>query len=109
MLDGFAVVQEYAQSLGDSVVFRGHGVFRFDATSGHHHLYWFDSMGQAPSQYIGAMAEGRMTMECVSAHFSSRAAWDFTRADVYLYHMDIRCGGSDWQRFIDGEYRRVAE
>ena len=49
VLDGFAVVQEYAQSLGDSVVFRGHGVFRFDATSGHHHLYWFDSMGQAPS------------------------------------------------------------
>ncbi len=105
-LDGFAIVQDYTQSHGDRVTFRGHGVFRFDSASGVHHLHWFDSMGQGPTLYTGSMKNGRMTMEHIGQPMSTRAAWDLTRAGHLVYYMEIAFAGQPWARFIDGEYRR---
>ena len=108
-LDGFALVQDYTQSHGDHVTFRGHGVFRFDSASGIHHLHWFDSMGQGPTLWTGCMKSGRMTMEHIGPPMSMRAAWDFTRDGHLTYHMDIAFAGQPWTRFIDCEYRRDAD
>ncbi len=108
-LDGFAVVQDYTQSRAGTVTFRGHGVFRFDQASGEHHLHWFDSIGQGGILYRGAMKDRRMTLEYIWPAFAARAAWDLTGDGTILYSMDIRCDADPWQRFIDCEYRRVAD
>ena len=52
-LDGFVVIQDYAQERDGEVVFRGHGVFGWNAGAGHYTLHWFDSMGMGANAFRG--------------------------------------------------------
>jgi hypothetical protein len=51
-LDGFAVVQDYEQERGGAITYRALGVYRWDADKDEYVLYWYDSMGGPPSEYL---------------------------------------------------------
>src|SRR5215831_3482400 len=48
-LDGFFVIQDYVEEKDGRVVFRGHGVFGWDAGDKKYIWYWVDSMGSVPA------------------------------------------------------------
>ena len=52
-LNGQVLVQDYAQSLGGSVVFTGHGVLRGDAIAQVLVFHWFDSLRSEPAEFRG--------------------------------------------------------
>ena len=48
-LDGFFLVQEYVEEKDGRVVFRGHGIFGWDAADKKFTWYWVDSIGNVPA------------------------------------------------------------
>jgi hypothetical protein len=107
-LDGFAVVQDYAQERGGRVTFRGHGVFRWDPEAQDYALHWFDSMGQDPVLFRGTFEGGVLTLSSRQAHGLTRAAFDLRQRDEYTYRMDVSPDGQNWFPFMSGTYRRQA-
>jgi hypothetical protein len=104
-LDGFAVIQEYHQSRNDVIIFRGHGVFGWDAAAQEHTLHWFDSMGLAPSVFRGRFDDEILTLTAQQDQGYTRATWDFTAERSYYYRMEVSPDGEQWLPFITAEYR----
>lgn len=104
-LDGFAVVQDYAQARGGQVTFRGHGVFRWDQEAQEYVLHWFDSMGQAPTEFRGTFVDGVLTLSSAQPHGMTRAAFDFRRSGQYEYRMEVSPDGHTWHPFMTGTYQ----
>lgn len=107
-LDGFAVVQDYAQTRDGQVNYRGHGVFRWDQERSEYVLHWFDSSGQAPAEFRGPFLDGVLTLGATSLQGHTRAIFDFRAADRYLYRMDVSPDGAQWHPFLEGTYLRQA-
>jgi hypothetical protein len=105
-LDGFAVIQDYAQERGGRVTFRGHGVFRWDPEAQNYVLHWFDSMGQEPVQFRGTFDGGVLTLSSQQPHGLTRASFDLRQPDQYVYRMDVSPDGQNWFPFMTGHYRR---
>jgi hypothetical protein len=108
-LDGFAVIQDYQQRRGDAVIFRGHGVFGWDAAAQEHTLHWFDSMGLAPSVFRGRFDGEILTLTAQQDQGYTRATWDFTPTRSYHYRMEVSSDGDQWRPFITAEYRVASD
>jgi hypothetical protein len=108
-IDGFAVVQDYAQQRGAAVTYRGHGVFRYDQETSRVELYWFDSMGMAPAIYRGSFDGDVLTLTHERPQGHSRAVFDFSGHHArYRYRMEVSPDGAHWHPFIEGDYLRDA-
>jgi hypothetical protein len=105
-LDGFAVVQDYAQERDGKVTFRGHGVFRWDQERQDYVLHWFDSMGQEPVVFRGSFEGKVLTLESRQGQGMTRAVWDFRVEKQYSYRMDLSQDGERWFPFMSGTYTR---
>ena len=106
-LDGFAIIQDYDQHMGDQVFFRGHGVLRWDRLSKEYVLHWFDSMGQTPNEFRGTLDGSTLTMTSTAATGSTRAEWKLDRPNHYSYRMEMSPDGKQWQLMMEGKYERV--
>ncbi len=103
-LDGFAVVQDYEQGRNGVVNFRGHGVFRWDASQQCYEMYWFDSMGMAPNIFRGSFDGDVLSLSCKDPHGHSRATFDLSQKGHYKFRMDVSPDGSQWFPFMEGQY-----
>lgn len=106
-LDGFAVVQDYEQERHGAVTFRGHGIFRWDAGRSLYIFHWFDSMGQAPSEFHGAFDGDVLTLVSPMPQGHSRAVFDLSHEGRYHYRMDISPDAEHWHPFMEGDYVRT--
>ena len=89
-----------------AVNYRGHGVFRWDATQQCYVLHWFDSMGMPPNEFRGNFAGNALTVTNKEPQGHSRAIFDFTDDRHYTYRMDVSGDGKQWQTFMEGKYSR---
>ncbi len=105
-LDGFAVLQDYAQDRGGAVTFRGHGIFRYDASAREYQLHWFDSLGQAPGLFTGTFDGDRLVLVQRTPQGRVRSTWDLAQPDAYRWLMEVSGDGAQWMPFMEGEYRR---
>lgn len=105
-LDGFAVVQDYEQERHGRVNFRGHGIFRWDATEHCVVLHWFDSMGQPPDQFRGQFEGHVLILSSSSEKGRIRVTWDFGEPGRYRYLMQVSPDGVQWFPVMEGEYVR---
>lgn len=107
-LDGFAVVQHYAQRRDGRVSFTGHGVMSWDPSSGAHVMHWWDSMGGPVNVFTGAFEGDRLMLRCPMPQGFSRATFDLTQAahGRYTFRMEVSPDGAQWFPFLDGEYQR---
>ena len=103
-LDGFVVVQDYAQERDGRVTFRGHGVFWWDASSKEYVLHWFDAMGQAPNEFRGAFDAGVLRLVSRGPQGQARATWDFSRPGRYEHRLEMSADGVQWTSFMEGSY-----
>jgi len=103
-LDGFAVVQDYAQEKNGQIVFRGHGVFRWEVMQQCYEMYWFDSMGFPPSVFRGNFAGEVLTVMSQSPQGHNRAVFDFSKKSQYTFRMEVSPDGKQWFPFMEGQY-----
>lgn len=103
-LNGFAVVQDYEQEKNGQIVFRGHGVFRWEAMQQCYEMHWFDSMGFAPSVFRGNWAGEVLTVTNQSPQGHSRATFDFGPKGRYKFLMEVSQDGKQWFPFMEGQY-----
>jgi hypothetical protein len=106
-LDGFAVVQDYQQSRENHHSFGGHGVFRYDAAREEYELYWFDTMGMAPSVFRGSFEGNVLDLVSKSPEGSYRARFEFEPTDSYRFQMEVSGDGENWSPFLEGTYHRT--
>jgi hypothetical protein len=105
-LDGFIVVQDYEQERDGRVVFRGHGVFWWDAAEATVVLHWFDSMGQAPNEFRGTFRDDVLSLVSKSARGATRATWDYRQDGRCVHRMEMSPDGVQWRLFMEGSYTR---
>ena len=103
-LDGFAVVQDYEQETAGKINFRGHGVFRYDLERGKYILYWFDSFGFPPTEYIGDLFDRVLRLSAVTPQGHARVTWDFSHPGHYHYVLEVSPDGQEWFPSIEGRY-----
>ena len=106
-LDGFVVIQDYAQERDGEVVFRGHGVFGWNAGAGHYTLHWFDSMGTGANEYRGDFTGEVLSLTSDSPMGKSRAVFDLGAPGRYTFKMEVSQDGRAWTTFMEGAYVRV--
>lgn len=105
-LDGLVVVQDYEQSRGGTVNFRGHGIFAWDAEQKTHVLYWFDSIIQTPNLFRGTFVGNALTMTSSSSQGQVRATFELLPPDRYRYRMDVSGDGKAWSPMMEGNYKK---
>lgn len=105
-LEGFAVVQDYEQERNGMVAFRGHGVIRWDVPQQCYEMYWFDSVGMAPSVFRGGFEGEALTLTSKNEQGHSRAVFDLGVKDKYVFHMEVSPDGKQWFPFMEGHYAR---
>lgn len=103
-LDGFAVVQDYDQERNGKVTFRGHSVLRWDTSQQCYEMYWFDSMGMAPSVFRGNFDGEVLTVAAKDPQGHSRAVFDFGKKGHYTFRMEVSQDGQQWFPFMEGQY-----
>jgi len=106
-LDGFAIIQDYQQETGGKINFQGHGVFRYDAEKGAYVLYWFDSFGMPPSEYIGDLVDQVLRLSAITPQGYARVTWDFSHPGHYHYSLEVSPDDQQWYPSIEGRYDRA--
>jgi hypothetical protein len=106
-LNGQALVQDYTQSRGGSVVFSGHGVLRWDADAQELVFHWFDSLRTTPAEFRGRFDGRALTLVRREPRGSARATWAFALdGGSYSYRMDVSGDGESWRPYLEGTYVR---
>jgi hypothetical protein len=107
-MDGFYVVQDYVEEKDGRTVFRGHGVFGWDAERAAYAWYWFDSMGQVPPQPSFGRWEGdALIFESTSPQGRGRYSFRFASPDQYSFKLENSFdGGATYATLMEGNYRR---
>jgi len=109
LLDGFFLVSDYEQYSGDTVTFRGHGVYGWDPHKERFTMHWFDSMGMDPgAPALGTLEGNRLEFRNESPMGMHRYVYEFQDDGTYTFHMGVsNDGGETWQAQMDGKYRKA--
>jgi hypothetical protein len=110
VLDGLLVCTDYAEERDGEVVFRGHGLYGWDAAQRRYAMYWFDSMTPAPRNQpaLGQWQGERLVFQAASEHADHRYVYEFKNAGYYEFRIETRQRKPDaeWVTFMRGEYSR---
>jgi len=107
-LNGFALVQEYEQRMGETSLFKGHGVFTVDPATREYLLTWFDSSGAGPNAYRGQLKAGVLSLVSHTPQGQMRAVFDLREEGRYRFLMEASGDGREWQPMMEGTYTRIA-
>jgi hypothetical protein len=107
-VDGFFLVQDYVEEKEGKVVFRGHGIFGWDAGDKKFTWYWVDSMGQPPAAASRGDWKGdTLTFESSSAHGKGRYTFRFEGDRTYHFRLENSFdGGKTFTQLMEGTYHR---
>jgi hypothetical protein len=107
-VDGFFVVSDYVEEKDGVVTFRGHGVYGWDDIEKVYVLYWFDSMGLAPSQPArGAWKGDELVFLLDQPGSKVRYTHTFPAEGAYVFRLESQRDGAEWETVMEAEYRRV--
>ena len=107
-VDGFFVIQDYFEEKDGRAVFRGHGVFGYDAQADTYAWFWFDSMGFVP---VGP-ARGKWVGDTLLLETKTEKGWGkythrFAPDGAYTFSIENSFdGGTTWNKVMSGTYRR---
>jgi hypothetical protein len=102
-LDGFAVIQDYAQFDGANATFEGHAVILKSPQADGYEMHWFDSF--SPSLFKGSFDGRKAVFTSDSPMGRARATFEFA-GESYTFRMESSPDGESWTPMMDGEYRR---
>lgn len=106
-VDGMFLITDYEEEREGAVVFRGHGVYGWDAARGRHTMFWFDSMGGSPIETLGAWDGDTLTFETRGPHGMARYVYELHGADRFTFRILASRDGEAWSPMMEGSYERV--
>ncbi|MSP92155.1 MAG: DUF1579 domain-containing protein [Myxococcales bacterium] len=117
VLDGLLVCADYVEERDGAIVFRGHGLYGWDAVQACYTMYWFDSMGPCPRRLpaIGQFEDGappgmtRLAFTVPGDTATTRYVYDFAPplSGYYEFRIEMREGADGpWRTVMRGEYAR---
>jgi hypothetical protein len=106
-VDGMFLISDYEEEREGAVVFRGHGVYGYDAGKGKYTMFWFDSMGYSPSETLGTWEGNTLTFENKGEHGRNRYVYEVVDADHYTFKILASQDGAEWSAMMEGRYGRV--
>jgi hypothetical protein len=107
-LDGFWVVQDYYEEKDGRVVFRGHGLFGYDAQTKEYCWYWVDSMGFVPAAPSRGRWEGD-TLLFTSHSPQGQGRYTIRFSGERTYHFKLENsfdGGKTFNQVMEGTYHK---
>jgi hypothetical protein len=107
-VDGMFLVSDYEEERDGKVVFRGHGVYGWDAKRARYTMFWFDSMGMSPNETLGVWEGDELVFSGSGEGGSSRYVYTVKGADRMAFRIEASRDGSTWNRIMEGEYVRRA-
>lgn len=106
-LDGFFLVSDYEQARDGQVVFRGHGVYGWDAEAERYTMHWFDSVGNDPGAPVpGTWGDDALVFQGQSEMGYHRYVYDRIGAESFAFRIEGSRDGAQWSVVMEGEYRR---
>lgn len=108
-VDGFFVVQDYEEEKDGRIVFRGHGIYGWDAKDKMYTWFWVDSMGQTPVGPSRGRWEGdALVFESThSPEGRGRYSHRFEGANTYHFKLESSFdGGKTYLTQMEGTYHR---
>lgn len=107
-IDGFFLITDYEQRCGDTVTFKGHGVYGYDPASGKYTMHWFDSLGMDPgAPALGTWEGDTLTFENQSPMGHGRYRYTMNADGGYVFEMSHSMDGQNWAKMMDATYTRV--
>jgi Protein of unknown function (DUF1579) len=108
-LEGFFVVQDYVEEKDGRTVFRGHGVFGYDAAAKEYCWYWVDSMGMVPAAPSRGRWEGDTLFFTSKSPQGGEGRYTYRFESDRSYHFQIENsfdGGRTFSLLMEGTYRK---
>jgi hypothetical protein len=105
-VDGMFLLSDYEEERDGAVVFRGHGVYGYDAKREVYTMYWFDSMGHNPNETLGTWDGETLTFANRSDHGHARYVYTLRGPDEMSFRIDSSRDGEQWTCLMEGEFRR---
>lgn len=106
-VDGMFLINDYTEERDGAVLFRGHGVYGWDATRGRYTMHWFDSMGMPPNETLGDWEGDTLTFRNQSSHGHGRYTYKLLGPDRYSFRMETSKDGNEWSTMMDGDFTRA--
>ena len=109
-LDGYALITNYLEERDGSVTYRGHGVQSYDRNQKCYVMYWFDSIGEPPTEPAKGRWEGnRLVYSHKTPMGHSRYTYDFKGEGRYGFMIENSPDGNQWAPFMEAVYTRKAK
>ena len=110
-LGGKALLLDYREERDGKLALQAHAVLVAQQEPGEYALYWFDSYGFAPSQPATGHWDGkRLVFLRSSQRGQTRHIYEWVVDGVYRLVLESSFdGGVNWERVMEGEYRRVGD
>ena len=107
-LDGFYVIQDYAQEKDGRTIFSGHGIFGYDTVSKDYCWFWIDSMGTMPAAPSRGQWEGdTLTFHSKSPQGQGRYVFRFEGERAYHFRIENSFdGGKTFVTLMEGAYKK---
>lgn len=107
ILDGFAVMQQYAQIRNGTRNFAGHGVFWYDPSADEYGMTWWDTMGGSASHFRGRFDGDRLVLvsDMPQGGFC-RSIFDIGTPGRYSFLMEVSPDGEQWAPAMEGTYEK---
>ena len=108
-LGGRFLLCDYVQQRDGVVIYRGHGVYGWDAASGTQTMWWFDSQGGAFDAPATGSWQGdeRLVFERRTRDGRSRYVYELEGPDRYRFAIEVSRDGTAWERLLEGVYTRA--
>ena len=107
-LDGFYLISDHEHEVDGRILFRGHGVWGWDARGKCYTMHWFDSSGiEHGAPALGTWEGNILTLQHETGHLGhSRYVYELRDAELYQ-RIEWSQDGSRWTAFLEGTYRRA--
>lgn len=108
-VDGMFLISDYEESRDGEVMFRGHGVYGWDARAERYTMHWFDSMGMSPNQTLGVWEGDTLTFAAQGEHGHARYVYTVMGPDRMGFRIESSRDGEEWSHIMEGEYARLED
>jgi len=103
-LNDFALLQDYEQKMHGRIMFRGHGILRYDLARKQYEMHWFDSLGGPDNVLKGDFDGKRLTLSGKDRDGQKiRLLYDLHRDGGYYFEMQMSPNGRRWETIMEGD------
>lgn len=109
-VDGFAILVDYTEQRGATIIYRGHGVHVWDARENCFFAFWFDNMGIVQQAGHRATLDGERYQYVTPMGPMGQSRMTYVFGDGTLrFTIERSKDGVSWSLFHEGSYIREME